>query len=36
MKTPVKHFLDLCDIPAPELRRILDAAASIKARRRKG
>ena len=36
MKTPVKHFLDLCDIPAPELRRMLDAAASIKARRRKG
>ncbi len=36
MKSPVKHFLDLSEIPAPELRRILDAAASIKARRRKG
>ena len=36
MKSPVKHFLDLCEIPAPELRRILDAAAVIKARRRKG
>ena len=36
MKSPVKHFLDLSEIPAPELRRSLDAAASIKARRRKG
>ena len=36
MKTPVKHFLDLTEIPAPELRRILDAAAAIKARRHKG
>jgi ornithine carbamoyltransferase len=31
-----RHFLDLSEIPAPELRRILDAALSIKARRRKG
>ena len=36
MKSPVKHFLDLTEIPAPELRRILDAAAAIKAIRRKG
>ena len=36
MKSPVKHFLDLTEIPAPELRRILDAAAAIKAVRRKG
>ena len=36
MKTPVKHFLDLSDIPAAELRRILDAGAAIKAVRRKG
>ncbi|MGB7698811.1 MAG: ornithine carbamoyltransferase [Methylovirgula sp.] len=31
-----RHFLDLPEIPAAELRRILDAALSIKARRRKG
>jgi len=36
MKTPAKHFLDLSDIPAEELRRILDAGAAIKAVRRKG
>ena len=36
MKTPVKHFLDLSDIPASDLRRILDSAAAIKARRQKG
>ena len=34
MKTPAKHFLDLSDIPAEELRRILDAGAAIKAVRR--
>ncbi|MGH6817577.1 MAG: ornithine carbamoyltransferase [Methylovirgula sp.] len=33
--TSPRHFLDLAEIPAPELRRILDAALSIKARRRK-
>jgi len=31
-----RHFLDLCDIPAPELRRVLDQAAAIKAKRVKG
>ncbi len=31
-----RHFLDLSDIPAPDLRHILDAAARIKAARRKG
>ena len=31
-----RHFLDLPEIPAAELRRILDAALAIKARRRKG
>ncbi len=36
MKSPVKHFLDLSDIPASELRLVLNAAADIKARRRKG
>ncbi len=36
MKTPVKHFLDLSDVPASDLRRILDSAAAIKARRQKG
>jgi len=36
MKSPVKHFLDLSEIPAPELRRILDAGAAIKGVRRKG
>jgi ornithine carbamoyltransferase len=32
----LRHFLDLSDIPPPELRHILDAAARIKAKRRKG
>ncbi len=31
-----RHFLDLSEIPAVELRRILNAALTIKARRRKG
>ncbi len=31
-----RHFLDLSEIPAPDLRHILDAAARIKAARRKG
>jgi ornithine carbamoyltransferase len=31
-----RHFLDLSDISAEELRRILDLAAGMKARRRKG
>ncbi|MGH6800512.1 MAG: ornithine carbamoyltransferase [Methylocella sp.] len=31
-----RHFLDLSEIPAAELRRSLDAAARMKARRRKG
>jgi len=29
-----RHFLDLCDIPGEELRRILDASRAIKGRRR--
>jgi ornithine carbamoyltransferase len=36
MKTQAKHFLDLSDIPAQELRRVLDASAAIKGLRRKG
>jgi ornithine carbamoyltransferase len=36
MKSPVKHFLDLSEIPAAELRAALDAAAAIKSRRHKG
>jgi ornithine carbamoyltransferase len=32
----VRHFLDLSEIPAAELRRILDASSRIKVRRRKG
>jgi ornithine carbamoyltransferase len=32
----VKHFLDLTEVSAAELRRILDACALIKSRRRKG
>jgi len=36
MKSPVKHFLDLSEIPASELRRVLNAAVDIKSRRRKG
>jgi ornithine carbamoyltransferase len=31
-----RHFLDLCDFTGAELRRVLDASAAIKARRRKG
>jgi ornithine carbamoyltransferase len=31
-----RHFLDLSDIPASELRRIIDVSASMKACRRKG
>jgi ornithine carbamoyltransferase len=31
-----RHFLDISEIAAPELRRILDGAARIKSRRRKG
>lgn len=31
-----RHFLDLSEIPAPELRRILDAAKRFKANRHKG
>jgi ornithine carbamoyltransferase len=31
-----RHFLDLSDIPASELRRIIDASASMKACRQKG
>ena len=36
MNKPVNHFLDLSEISAAELRRILDAGAAIKAARRKG
>ena len=32
----VRHFLDLSEIPAPELRRILDHAVAIKGRWRRG
>jgi ornithine carbamoyltransferase len=32
----LRHFLDLTDIPAPELRGILNASASMKARRGEG
>ena len=31
---PVRHFLDLLDLPAEELRGILDASKSIKAARK--
>jgi ornithine carbamoyltransferase len=34
--TKARHFLDLSEIPASDLRHILDAAARIKAARRKG
>lgn len=34
--TGARHFLDLSQIPATELRRILDSAAAIKARRVRG
>jgi ornithine carbamoyltransferase len=33
---PMRHFLDLCDFSRDELRTVLDAGASLKARRRKG
>ena len=36
MTSSVKHFIDLSEVSAPELRRILDASAAIKARRKKG
>lgn len=32
----IRHFLDLCDISAPQLRFVLDLAASIKAQHRRG
>ena len=32
----IRHLLDLSDVPAPELRRMLDLAAELKARWRKG
>jgi ornithine carbamoyltransferase len=32
----LKHFLDISDIPAPQLREVLDLAAAIKAKRVKG
>jgi ornithine carbamoyltransferase len=31
-----RHFLDLADFSGAELRRVLDASAALKARRRKG
>ena len=31
-----RHFLDLCDFSDAELRRVLDASAALKSRRRKG
>jgi len=31
-----RHFLDLSDVPAAELRRIIDVSAAMKGRRRKG
>ena len=33
---PVRHFLDLLEVPAPELRDIMDASAAMKAARVKG
>jgi ornithine carbamoyltransferase len=36
MKAGTRHFLDLSDFTGAELRRVLDASAAIKARRRKG
>src|SRR5580692_1377809 len=33
---PVRHFLDLLKVPAPELRHMLDASAAMKAARVKG
>jgi ornithine carbamoyltransferase len=34
--TPPRHFLDLTEVSAAELRRVLNMAAAIKAKRRKG
>ena len=34
--TGLRHFLDLCDVPAADLRRIIDHAAAMKAGWRKG
>jgi ornithine carbamoyltransferase len=36
MRNGVRHFLDLKDFSGAELRRVLDASASLKSRRRKG
>ena len=36
MNAVSRHFLDLSDFSGPELRRVLDASAALKARRRKG
>ncbi|MDJ1158012.1 ornithine carbamoyltransferase [Chelatococcus sp. SYSU_G07232] len=36
MRPDPRHFLDLTDFSSEELRRVLDASAAIKARRRKG
>jgi ornithine carbamoyltransferase len=36
MSAATRHFLDLSDFSGAELRRVLDASAAIKARRRKG
>jgi ornithine carbamoyltransferase len=36
MTSPVRHFLDLSDFTGAELRRLLQAGADLKARRRKG
>jgi len=33
---PIRHFLDLLDLPKPKLRGILDGAVSLKAHRRNG
>ncbi|MCX8256313.1 MAG: hypothetical protein OTI36_20225, partial [Beijerinckiaceae bacterium] len=34
--TGLRHFLDLCDVPAADLRLIIDHAAAMKAGWRKG
>ena len=31
--TAIRHFLDLIDVPAEELRRMIDPARAIKAKR---
>jgi len=36
MSTRPRHFLDLCDLPTAELRRILDAAVALKAKLKAG